>query len=122
MKVTEKCDVYSFGVVALEVIMGKHPGDVILSLSSSAGQNVLVTDVMDPRLPHPTTQVAEQVLIVVMTALASLSFDPKYRPTMQCICKILSESRSFSIEPTDTITLFQLMNLHYKFASTPERC
>ncbi|CAL8997338.1 unnamed protein product [Prunus brigantina] len=36
MKVTEKCDVYSFGVVTLEIIMGRHPGDVFSSLSSGA--------------------------------------------------------------------------------------
>ncbi|KAJ0048754.1 hypothetical protein Pint_16681 [Pistacia integerrima] len=29
MKVTEKCDVYSFGVLVLEVILDKHPGDVL---------------------------------------------------------------------------------------------
>ncbi|XP_031275298.1 MDIS1-interacting receptor like kinase 2-like [Pistacia vera] len=28
MTVTKKCDVYSFGVLILEVILGKHPGDV----------------------------------------------------------------------------------------------
>ncbi|TYI08770.1 hypothetical protein ES332_A09G024400v1 [Gossypium tomentosum] len=28
MVVTEKCDVYSFGVLALEILMGKHPGDI----------------------------------------------------------------------------------------------
>ncbi|MFQ6630676.1 hypothetical protein Gotur_008823, partial [Gossypium turneri] len=27
--VTEKCDVYSFGVLALEILMGKHPGDIV---------------------------------------------------------------------------------------------
>nr|GMD20592.1 MDIS1-interacting receptor like kinase 2-like [Ipomoea batatas] len=31
-----KCDVYSFGVVTLEVIMGKHPGDLITCLSTSS--------------------------------------------------------------------------------------
>ncbi|MFQ6664388.1 hypothetical protein Gotur_031519, partial [Gossypium turneri] len=25
---TEKCDVYSFGVLALEILIGKHPGDI----------------------------------------------------------------------------------------------
>lgn len=34
MKVTEKSDVYSFGVVAMEVMMGKHPGELI----STAGR------------------------------------------------------------------------------------
>ena len=34
MEVNEKCDVYNFGVLALEVIMGKHPGELISFLSS----------------------------------------------------------------------------------------
>ncbi|KAJ0049538.1 hypothetical protein Pint_16716 [Pistacia integerrima] len=36
MKVTEKCDVYSFGVLVLEVILGKHPEDVLAPFSGSA--------------------------------------------------------------------------------------
>ncbi|KAH9740026.1 MDIS1-interacting receptor like kinase 2 [Citrus sinensis] len=55
MEVTEKCDVYSFGVVALEVLMGRHPGD-LLSLSSSPDQNIKLIDVLDPRLPPPVDQ------------------------------------------------------------------
>ncbi|KAG9450191.1 hypothetical protein H6P81_010156 [Aristolochia fimbriata] len=52
MRVTEKCDVYSFGVVALEVLMSSHPGDLLLSLSSSSssflgGEDVLLKDVLD---------------------------------------------------------------------------
>ncbi|XP_050271533.1 MDIS1-interacting receptor like kinase 2-like [Quercus robur] len=33
MVVTEKCDVYSFGVVALEILMGRHPGELMTLLS-----------------------------------------------------------------------------------------
>ena len=36
MKVDNKTDVYSFSVVTLEVIMGRHPGELITSLLSSA--------------------------------------------------------------------------------------
>ncbi|XP_060672845.1 MDIS1-interacting receptor like kinase 2-like [Ziziphus jujuba] len=36
LEVNEKCDVYSFGMVSLEVIMGKHPGDLISVLFSSS--------------------------------------------------------------------------------------
>ena len=60
MKVTDKCDVYSFGVVALEVMMGKHPGELLASLSSpslsstsatlSDSQELLLKDVLDQRL------------------------------------------------------------------------
>ncbi|ONK77938.1 uncharacterized protein A4U43_C02F12510 [Asparagus officinalis] len=111
MKVTEKCDVYSFGVVALEVIMGRHPGDLISDLSSSAAQNLFIKDIIDPRLPTPRNQVNEQVFVVATLALSCLCFDPKSRPTMQYICKMLSEGRLFSVIPRDTVTLLQLMSL-----------
>ncbi|KAH9704155.1 MDIS1-interacting receptor like kinase 2 [Citrus sinensis] len=42
MVVTEKSDVYSFGVVALEVLMGKHPRELLSSLSSSLDKNITV--------------------------------------------------------------------------------
>ncbi|KAL6214491.1 hypothetical protein ACLB2K_013925 [Fragaria x ananassa] len=35
MRVTDKCDVYSFGVVALEIMMGRHPGELLDSLHKS---------------------------------------------------------------------------------------
>ena len=49
MEVNEKCDVYSFGVLALEVIMGKHLGELISFLSSlstiaSTTHNILLKD------------------------------------------------------------------------------
>ena len=50
MIVTEKCDVYSFGVVALETMTGKHPGELITSLSSPLCQDIMLRDVLDSRL------------------------------------------------------------------------
>lgn len=47
MEVTEKCDAYSFAVLALEVLMGKHPGDLIFAFQSSTGKNILLKDVLD---------------------------------------------------------------------------
>ncbi|KAF6165645.1 hypothetical protein GIB67_006232 [Kingdonia uniflora] len=44
MRVSEKCDMYNFGVLTLEVLIGKHSGELISSLTSSslpARQNVL---------------------------------------------------------------------------------
>ena len=53
MVMTEKCDVYSFGVVTLEVLMGKHPRDLLSSLSSSSDPKIMLVDVLDQRLPPP---------------------------------------------------------------------
>ncbi|GAU43216.1 hypothetical protein TSUD_301030 [Trifolium subterraneum] len=39
--VTEKCDVYSFRVVALEIIMGKHRGELVSSLRFATTRNIL---------------------------------------------------------------------------------
>uniref|UniRef100_A0A7N2L6Y0 non-specific serine/threonine protein kinase n=1 Tax=Quercus lobata TaxID=97700 RepID=A0A7N2L6Y0_QUELO len=80
MKVNEKCDVYSFGVVTLEVIMGKHPGDLISLLSSSSSSlattstahGILLKDVLDQRLEPPRNQVAGIVVSVAKLAFACL--------------------------------------------------
>ncbi|KAH9768687.1 protein kinase domain-containing protein [Citrus sinensis] len=60
MVVTEKYDVYSFGVVALEVLMGKHPGELLSSSSSSLDKNIKLIDLLDPRLPPPGDQMIRQ--------------------------------------------------------------
>ncbi|KAJ6761385.1 LEUCINE RICH REPEAT FAMILY PROTEIN EXPRESSED [Salix purpurea] len=90
MKVDAKSDVYSFGVVALEVMMGKHPGDFISSLmlsastssSSPIGHNTLLKDVLDQRLPPPKNKLADGVAHVAKVVFACLQTDPHYRPTM----------------------------------------
>ncbi|KAJ0052760.1 hypothetical protein Pint_01676 [Pistacia integerrima] len=58
MRVTDKSDVYSFGVVTLEVMMGRHPGELLTSLSSSRtslseNPELFLKDVLDQRLPPP---------------------------------------------------------------------
>jgi hypothetical protein len=42
MKVTKKCDVYNFGVVALEILMERHPTELLTSLASSSSQNMML--------------------------------------------------------------------------------
>lgn len=92
MKVTEKCDVYSFGVLALEVMRGRHPGDLISSLSASPGKdNVVLKDVLDPRLPPPTLRDEAEVMSVIQLATACLNGSPQSRPTMQMVSQMLSQ-------------------------------
>ena len=85
MVTTKNCDVYSFGIVALETIMGRHPGELLSSLSSlKSGHDLMLKDVLDSRLPRPTDVLVERNIVLVLElALGCLSSDPKSRPTMQ---------------------------------------
>ncbi|KAK1289166.1 putative leucine-rich repeat receptor-like protein kinase [Acorus calamus] len=110
MRVTEKCDVYSYGVVALEIIMGKHPRELIASLL--ADENApLLKDVIDQRLSPPSNEVAEDVVLVVMLALACLRSDPLSRPTIQFASqKLIARKLPSHLKHFDDIKLPQLMN------------
>jgi len=91
MRVTEKTDVYSFGVVTLEVVMGRHPVELVSSLSySTTDLNVLLKDVMDCRLALPAAQAADMLLLAVRVALKCLSSDPQSRPSMMQVCQELT--------------------------------
>ena len=83
MEVNEKCDVYSFGVLTLEVIMGKHPGDLLRSLQEM--KSICFTEILDQRLPPPVKQIAEQVELLVEVASSCVQKNPQYRPSMRNI-------------------------------------
>ncbi|KAK7382209.1 hypothetical protein VNO80_00970 [Phaseolus coccineus] len=90
LSVTEKCDVYSFGVVTLETLMGKHPGELISSLSNSTTQNMLVKDLLDSRLPLPFQKDAQDINLVVTIALSCVCSKPNLRPSIQQVAEKLS--------------------------------
>ncbi|XP_040363807.1 MDIS1-interacting receptor like kinase 2 [Rosa chinensis] len=69
-----ECDVYSFGVVALEIMMGRHPGELLESLSENRG--LYLKDLLDQRLRSPSSQLAAGVVSIVTVALACMSTDP----------------------------------------------
>ncbi|KAL3731245.1 hypothetical protein ACJRO7_028165 [Eucalyptus globulus] len=84
--VNEKCDVYSFGVVAMETMMGEHPRDIVSTLSTSFGEDIMLHKILDPRLPIPRkNSIAGSIVQIVSLALACLSANPKSRPTMRQI-------------------------------------
>ncbi|KAI4346087.1 hypothetical protein L6164_013169 [Bauhinia variegata] len=111
-KVTEKCDVYSFEVVALGVMIGKHPGDLISSLSKPSTQ--MLRDVLDSRLPLPFFRKDEQdVVIVVTLAIACLRSSPKYRPSMQQVAQELLVSKPLVFLSLNDVSIQQLKNRDY---------
>ncbi|KAM1158514.1 hypothetical protein ACFX19_032355 [Malus domestica] len=118
MRVTDKCDVYSFGVVALEVMMGRHPGDVLESQlqesSKSRRDNVelLLKDLLDQRLEPPTNESAKVVVLVVTMALACIRTRPASRPTMLFVAQKLSAQTLPCLpEPFGMLTINKLMAL-----------
>ncbi|CAN6722939.1 unnamed protein product [Malus baccata var. baccata] len=118
MRVTDKCDVYSFGVVALEVMMGRHPGDMLESQlqesSKSRRDNVelLLKDLLDQRLEPPTNESAKAVVLVVTMALACIRTRPASRPTMLFAAQKLSAQTLPCLpEPFGMLTINKLMSL-----------
>ncbi|MED6225819.1 hypothetical protein PIB30_097368 [Stylosanthes scabra] len=111
MSVTTKCDVYSFGVVALETMMGHHPGEFITTMSKPCTQQLLMKDLLDPRIPPPTCgEDMQDVLLVVKLALACLSLDPKIRPSMQDVANEILASKAPILIPFSDVSIYQLMN------------
>ncbi|KAF5933542.1 hypothetical protein HYC85_029713 [Camellia sinensis] len=111
MVVTKKCDAYSFGAVALETIMGRHPGELLSSLASQSNPNVMLIDVLDPRLPPPTDPVVVgNIVLVAMMAFACVHSKPRSRPTMQCVSQEFLSRMKTSITPLQAISLLQLWN------------
>lgn len=117
MEVNEKCDVYSFGVLALEVIMGRHPGDLVSCLwsspyfSSSTAHYVVSNDIMDRRLPTPSEKEAEEVVFIVKLASACLHPSSHSRPTMKQVCAALETSATPYKNPLHMITFSQQLDI-----------
>ncbi|KAK2647533.1 hypothetical protein Ddye_015022 [Dipteronia dyeriana] len=109
MAVTKKCDVYSFGVVALEVLMGKHPQELLSSLSSSSYQNIRLIDVLDSRLSPPIDHtVVQDIALASSIALACLHSEPKFRPTMKRVSQEIVSRRKMVLKPIHEITMTRL--------------
>ncbi|GKV35105.1 hypothetical protein SLEP1_g43418 [Rubroshorea leprosula] len=110
--VTEKCDVYSFGVVALEVLMGRHPRELLTLLSKPYSlQNVMLSDVLDTRLSPPRSRnVIQSIVLAVMLALACLRAKPKSRPTMKYVSRQFVACQKQLLKPISTISLLELVS------------
>uniref|UniRef100_A0A8N4IDI5 non-specific serine/threonine protein kinase n=1 Tax=Elaeis guineensis var. tenera TaxID=51953 RepID=A0A8N4IDI5_ELAGV len=111
IKANEKCDVYSFGIVILEVIMGKHPGDLISPLSSAADiQQMLFIDILDQRISPPAAYIVKEVLLLAIIAFSCIRITPQARPTMQRISHLFTSGNIPTIhESFNSIKLYQLV-------------
>nr|XP_048327315.1 probable leucine-rich repeat receptor-like protein kinase At1g35710 [Ziziphus jujuba var. spinosa] len=111
--ITEETDVYSFGVVALETLMGKHPQELLSSLSSSSTQNLSLIQVLDKRLASPRSKLdVEDVVLVSTIAFACLNANPKLRPTMEYVSQqfVSRRIRASSAGYLNNISVRQLMD------------
>ncbi|XWS44292.1 hypothetical protein CRYUN_Cryun15aG0032400 [Craigia yunnanensis] len=114
--ITEKCDVYSFGVLALEVLMGRHPKELLSLLPSNPLlQNIMLKDLLDLRLSPPTNYIdVEDIVLVAILAFACLSVEPRSRPTMKQVCdEFLHQPRPLT-KHLGEISLLQLMDPELK--------
>ncbi|ONH93338.1 hypothetical protein PRUPE_8G226900 [Prunus persica] len=119
MRVTDKCDVYSFGVVALEVMMGRHPGDLLESELSKSSKSMtednaelLLKDLLDQRLEVPSNELAKAVVLVMSLALGCIRMRPGSRPTMLYVAQKLSAQSLPSLPlPFGMLTINKLMGI-----------
>ncbi|KAL5805517.1 hypothetical protein ACOSQ4_028250 [Xanthoceras sorbifolium] len=112
MVVTEKCDVYSFGVVALETLMGRHPRELLSSLASSSNLDIMLMDILDPRLSPPVDQmIAQDVVLVSSVAFACLHPNPQSRPSMQGVSQEFLACKTPMSKPIYEISIAQLRNV-----------
>ncbi|XBJ13451.1 hypothetical protein VPH35_005619 [Triticum aestivum] len=111
--VTEKCDVYSFGVVVLELVIGKHPRDLLDGSLSSGKQAILVKDILDQRSTTPTTTEEKSLALLIKLAFSCLESSPQARPTMRAAYQTLIQQpcSSSSPVPFSALTLQQGMHV-----------
>ncbi|XP_071699147.1 MDIS1-interacting receptor like kinase 2-like [Rutidosis leptorrhynchoides] len=74
----------SFGVLTLEILMGKHPGDLLIT-SLVDRQEISLTEILDQRLDLPVQETAEQVMLLVNIAFSCLQQTPASRPSMRAV-------------------------------------
>ncbi|CAJ2674004.1 unnamed protein product [Trifolium pratense] len=101
MVVNEKCDVYSFGVLTMEILFGKHPGDIVSTLLQSSGlyqtiDAMSLNDKLDQRLPRPTNAIWKEVVSIIRIGCHCLIESPHSRPSMEQVCNEIVMSKASS--------------------------
>ncbi|CAJ2669915.1 unnamed protein product [Trifolium pratense] len=95
MEVNEKNDVYSFGVLALEILFGKHPGDIVSNslqwiIMGSTLDSMPLMNKLDQRLSRPVNhRQAKELVCIAKTTISCLVDSPQSRPTMEQVSREL---------------------------------
>nr|XP_024930821.1 MDIS1-interacting receptor like kinase 2-like [Ziziphus jujuba var. spinosa] len=112
MEVNQKCDVYSFGAITLEILIGKHPGDLISSISSTSSSSSSQqgeVSLLDQCIlaPKHDDEVEGVVASLAKIALACLNGSAQCQPTMKEISQELMLTRKLHLSkvPLHLITL-----------------
>lgn len=74
----------------LELLMGKHSGDMI-NLSASDEEEIILQDILDQHIAPPTGQVINEVLNMIQIAYECLNNNSSLRPTMQEVANSVSK-------------------------------
>ncbi|XP_045793226.1 MDIS1-interacting receptor like kinase 2-like [Trifolium pratense] len=95
MEVNEKNDVYSFGVLALEILFGKHPGDIVSNslqwiIMGSTLDTMPLMNKLDQRLSRPVNRrQAKELVSIAKTTISCLVDIQQSRPTMEQVSREL---------------------------------
>lgn len=109
--VNEKYYVCSFGVIALEIIMGKHSGELVSSLTFASTRNILLKYLLDQILTTTNNQQSSQSLALIATiCFAYLHSHPRCKTTMQIVCGRLVTKKFSLTKPHDEISVRDMLN------------
>ncbi|PHU18044.1 hypothetical protein BC332_13739 [Capsicum chinense] len=113
-EINESCDTYSFGVLSLEVILGRHPADIVLAVSSlpstSEILDILLKDMIDQR-PLSPSRMAEELIHITKMAFTCLHPTPQRRPTMLHVSASLAKGKALLNNSFPFVTLRQLIDI-----------
>lgn len=94
----------------METLVGRHPGDLISALSNTSTQNMLLKDILDPRIPLPNSRKdAQDIMLAATIALRCLCLKPKFRPSMQDVVGELCNFKLVRPFSFSEILIHQLM-------------
>ncbi|MBA0857487.1 hypothetical protein Goshw_013049 [Gossypium schwendimanii] len=89
--------------------MGKHSSELLVSLSASSSKNIMLSDILNPRLSLPSDRrVAKDIVFAATMAISCLSLNPKFRPTMKCVSQELLSLKRLVAHRLQAVSLLQL--------------